>query len=66
MKVSGYDRLTKAYKLKVKKLQSTCPHKRISEWMAQWWAIGHSTGYIVRVCENCNKILERKRRSIHA
>ncbi len=61
MKVSDYDRITEEYKSNIRKLQSTCSHKRISGWMAQWWAIGHSTGYIVRVCENCNKTVDKKR-----
>ena len=62
---SEYDALRREYDAKVKKLQRTCSHKRKSEWMEQQWAIGHSTGYIVRICENCNKILDKAKREIN-
>ena len=58
---SEFDALTEEYESSVKKLQRTCLHKRKSAWMEQWWALGHSTGYVVRACRNCNKILERKK-----
>ncbi len=58
---SEFEALEEKYESDVKKLQRTCPHKRKSEWREQWWALGHSTGYIVRVCLNCNRILDKKK-----
>ncbi|HVA83132.1 MAG TPA: hypothetical protein VNF06_03140 [Candidatus Aquilonibacter sp.] len=58
---SEFDALKEEYESKVKKLQRTCLHKRKSGWITQWWALGHSTSYIVRICENCNKILDKKK-----
>ncbi len=58
--ISDYYKLKKEYESKIKKLQKTCIHKSKSKWMRQWWAFGHSTGYIVRVCNNCEKILNKK------
>jgi len=28
--------------------------------MVEWWAPAHSTGWYVKVCRNCNKIVARK------
>jgi hypothetical protein len=58
---SEFDVLAKKYVSDVKKLQKTCPHKRNSGWTEQWWAFGPWTGYAVKACLNCNKILERKK-----
>lgn len=39
----------------VRKLQATCKHERVSDWMEEWWAPGHSTGASVKHCKICNK-----------
>lgn len=38
-------------------LQNRCPHEE-SEWMVNEYAPGHTAG-VVKVCLNCEKILER-------
>jgi len=53
-----YDKLRKEFELKVKRLQASCEHKEV-EWMDYMWAPGHFAGK-VKVCLNCNKILEQK------
>jgi hypothetical protein len=50
------------YEKKLKELQETCPHEEMSDWMEEWWAPGHSTGYQVKTCNECNKILSKKTR----
>ena len=54
--------ITSAKKLRDKfdgalaKMQRLCRHKK-SSWMEYHWAPGHFDG-MVRVCDNCEKILE--------
>jgi hypothetical protein len=55
------ERLHKEYKEKLKHLQEACPHEKQSDWIEEWWAPGHSTGRMVKVCSNCNKVLQGKR-----
>ena len=57
--ISDYEVLEEGFNKKIMRLQETCPHVK-SEWMEEYWAVGHSTGCQVRVCLNCNKTLERK------
>jgi len=56
--MNDYDKLKKEWEKKVKILQKKCKHKK-STWCDEWWAIGHSTGHRVRVCDNCSKNLEK-------
>lgn len=59
VELKSYKDLKKEFDKKVKELQEKCPHKK-SIWCEEWWAIAHTTGYKVKVCDFCNKILERK------
>ena len=43
----------------IKKLQEICNHSS-STWCEEYWAIAHSTGRQVRVCDICEKSLETK------
>jgi len=56
--LSTYEELREEFERKVKELQERCPHPE-TYWAEEWWAIGHSTGYAVRICKVCNKALER-------
>jgi len=51
--MSEYDKLKVKFDKAVKELRENCPHTEISDWMDEWWAIGHSTGRKVRVCLRC-------------
>lgn len=31
-----------------------------SEWMEEWWALGHGTGNLVKRCLRCNELLDKK------
>lgn len=57
--MKSYEDLQKEFDKNVKKLQRTCSHKN-TDWCEYWWAIGHSSGYEVLVCDNCRKTLEEK------
>mgnify|MGYP001057392803 FL=1 len=35
-------------------------HKE-SDWMDEWWAPAHSTGYLVKTCDRCHLELSRKK-----
>ena len=56
---SGVKEMRARHKKEIKELQSICPHTKYS-WMNEEWAPAHSTGRIVKVCENCDKELEAK------
>jgi len=56
---SDYEKLEEDFDKKIMDLQDKCLHKE-TMWMEEYWAVGHSTGCMVRVCLNCNKTLERK------
>ena len=44
----------------LKDLQSTCKHNDISNWMDHMWAAGHYSGYQVKQCNTCWKIISIK------
>ena len=48
------------YDKKLKKLQNECPHNNQSVWMEHYWAPAHSSGYQVKQCNDCWKILQYK------
>jgi len=56
--MNEYNKLKKEFERKVKELQERCEHKE-TFWAEQWWALGHGTGYAVKVCNNCFKTLEK-------
>ena len=55
-----YEQLEKEFNRKVIKLRKDCKHKEIWPWCEQYWAIGHSSGYKVRVCKKCREIVMEK------
>ena len=36
-----------------------CPHTT-TEWYREEWAVAHGTGFEVKVCSDCQEILERR------
>lgn len=58
--------MNKAEKLKQKyledlaNLQTKCKHNKQSEWMENYWAPGHSSGFEVKVCNECGKPVNRR------
>lgn len=54
-------KLWNEYQAKLEQLQESCPHTELSDWMEEWWAVGHSTGYFVKICERCGIIIETTR-----
>ncbi len=57
--MKDYNQLKEEFDEKVKELQDKCPHKK-THWAEHYWALAHSSGYKVRVCNRCHKILEEK------
>ena len=57
--ISNYDTIVDDFKKKIKLAQETCLHEK-TQWVEEYWALGHSTGCMLKVCLNCNKTLERK------
>ncbi len=56
--MKSYKELEEEFDNEVAAVQEKCPHEE-TEWMEQWWAVGHSTGYKVKMCKFCNKIVEK-------
>ena len=57
----NYEQLEKEFKKKVEELKKNCKHKKLSPWSEEWWAIGHSTGFEIKVCKICREIIKRRR-----
>ena len=55
-----YDELKEEFDKNVEELQTKCKHEDVSEWMDEWWAIMHSTGWVIKRCNICNKVVARK------
>ena len=46
----------------IDKLRASCKHEKISDWVTEWWALAHSTGFLVRYCKVCETMLHRRTR----
>ena len=46
------------HKKDIEALRTECKHEKLTDWMEEWWAPGHSTGRKVKVCEFCEKVME--------
>ena len=57
--MSTYDELKNEFDENVKKLRAECTHPDISDWIDEYWAPAHSTGYKVKICNICKKEVER-------
>ena len=57
---NNYGQLEKEFNKKVVALKKSCKHKNVSPWLEEWWAIGHSTGFEIKVCKRCRKIIKRR------
>lgn len=58
--MSSYKELQEDFNRKVEELKKNCKHPKLSEWMDEWWAMAHSTGFEVQICEVCNTVLHRR------
>jgi len=45
----------------IESLQENCPHPldQRSDWMEMCWAVAHSSGYFVKECNLCGKVMEK-------
>jgi len=59
IKKGEFENLKKKHEEEIEQLQNKCKHDK-KKWMLEWWAIGHSTGYDVLVCLNCNKNIKHR------
>jgi len=60
-----YNQLKKEFNKKVESLQSSCKHKNLTPWLEEWWAPGHSTGNVVKICRKCNKVIKKTNSSVN-
>jgi len=58
--IENIDQMRERHKREIERLQKSCKHKKLSNWIREWWAIGHSTGYMVKTCNFCGKVIKRK------
>jgi hypothetical protein len=56
------EEMRKRHEKEIKDLQNNCEHPedQRSEWMDHWWAIGHSSGFQVKICNFCGKQIDKK------
>lgn len=55
-----YEELEKEFEKKVEKLKRNCNHKNISGWSEEWWAMGHPTGFQIKVCKDCRTEMKKR------
>lgn len=48
------------HKEEIEALQSKCKHKDLSDWMNEYFAPGHSSGRIVKICNFCGQTVKTK------
>jgi hypothetical protein len=58
--MSERKRLYDEYEKKLKQLQDECKHHQLNDWVDEWFAIGHSTGFMVKECVICGRIIHRQ------
>ena len=58
--MTTYEKLRKEFDEKVEELIKNCPHKKLSIWCEECWAIGHGTGFQVKYCIVCNERVKRR------
>ena len=58
-KYPTHKQLKREFNLKVKEAQDNCKHKKF-KWFEHCWAIGHHSGYAVKICLRCNKELAQR------
>ena len=59
-KTKSYQELKEEFDIKVALLQEYCKHENQTDWMEEQWAPGHGTGSLVKMCQVCYKIIDRK------
>jgi hypothetical protein len=60
--MNAAEKLYEEYQRSLKRLQEECAHTELTNWIEEWWAPGRSTDRRVRLCANCNRVMEAKRR----
>ena len=55
-----YESLREEFDRKVEELRERCAHPKVSDWTIEYWAIAHSTGYEVKLCEICGTTVNRR------
>ena len=59
--MSSIDEMLERHKKEIEKLQAECKHEKKTGWMEHQWAIGHGSGFEVKLCEDCHKVVRRRR-----
>jgi hypothetical protein len=54
-------KLREEFQQEMKQLRETCPHSELTEWMDELYGPAHSTGDKVRLCANCEKVMDRRK-----
>lgn len=52
------------HKEEIEALQAACPHTRKTVWMNEAWAPAHYTGRELCVCEDCNKVVGARSKTL--
>lgn len=52
--------MRKRHDIEVENLQENCPHTKLSKWMDECWAPAHGTGFQVKTCNVCGKVVQKQ------
>ena len=58
--MSKIDNLRKKHKKEIEDLQKRCKHKKVTDWLDEYWAPGHSSFRQVKICSECGKTTETR------
>ena len=58
--MTTYNELKGDFDKLVEDLQSNCKHEDVSDWMDECYAVAHPTGWQVKMCNICDKMVARK------
>jgi formylmethanofuran dehydrogenase subunit E len=60
--MNAAEKLYQEYQQRLTRLQQECPHSEQTDWMEEWSAPEHSTDRKVKLCANCDRVMEARRR----
>ncbi len=59
-KLDTAEEMRKRHQQELNRLKEECKHPEISDWMEEWWAPAHGTGFQVKTCKACEKVIARR------
>ena len=62
--MSKIEDLRKKHQKEIENLQKKCKHKKVTDWLDEYWAPGHSSFRQVKICNECGKTTKARKTKI--